>query len=191
MKQNSVLLVIDVQNGFVREKSKHVVPEIVDVVDRWQNAGLPVVFTRYINYPDSPYERMIHWTRMRTLPDIDLAPEIAPYAEQAIVMDKPIYSFFTKEGLALVKEYGWTDFYMCGIATESCVLKTAVDAFEMDLTPWVIKDASTSHAGQEAHDAGILVTSRFIGRSQVIDKQTVLSELEKLPSSLDEVAVSR
>ncbi|WP_369183522.1 isochorismatase family protein [Streptomyces sp. Y1] len=64
--------------------------------------------------------------------------------------------------------HGGTDLYICGIATESCVLKTAVDAFERDLTPWLLEDAVASHAGQAAHEAGILVASRFIGPGQII-----------------------
>ena len=58
--------------------------------------------------------------------------------------------------------------YICGIDTESCVLKTAVDAFERDLTPWIVEDACASHAGPEPHYAGLLVARRFIGRSQII-----------------------
>lgn len=30
---------------------------------------------------------------------------------------------------------------VCGIATDFCVLKTAIDTFERNLTPWVIEDA--------------------------------------------------
>lgn len=85
-----------------------------------------------------------------------------------MVVDKTIYSLFSEQGTNVVRALGRTDLYFCGIATESCVLKSAVDAFERNLTPWVIEDASASHAGTEAHAAGILVARRFIGRGQVI-----------------------
>jgi nicotinamidase-related amidase len=166
----AVLVVVDVQNGFVREKSQHVVPVIRDLAERWQRAGGDLVFTRYLNPPGSTFERLIHWTRLRDAPETDIAPELQDVAEQATaVVDKTIYSLFTEEGARLVEEHGWTDLYICGIATESCVLKTAVDAFERDLTPWVLRDASASHAGPEVHEAGLLVTLRFIGKDQLID----------------------
>jgi nicotinamidase-related amidase len=57
---------------------------------------------------------------------------------------------------------------ICGIAIESCVCKTAVDAFERNLTPWVLVDACASHAGTMTHEAGLVVTSRFIGKRQLI-----------------------
>jgi nicotinamidase-related amidase len=100
-----------------------------------------------------------------------------PYADRATVLDKHTYTLFSPEGAALVKERGWTDLYVCGIATESCVLKTVVDAFEHDLTPWLVEDASASHAGKAAHDAGVLVSQRFIGADQII-------RIADVPSSL-------
>lgn len=48
------------------------------------------------------------------------------------------------------------------------MLKTAVDAFELDLTPWLVEEASASHAGLVVHESGILVTQRFIGEGQII-----------------------
>jgi nicotinamidase-related amidase len=165
---SAVLVVVDVQNYFIQPPSAHIVPIIADLVSRWQDTGADVVFTRYLNYPDSPFERLIGWAEMQGSPQTDIVAELQPYAARATVLDKTIYSLFSDEGDALVRERGWTDLYICGAATESCVLKTAVDAFERDLTPWVIEDASASHSSQAAHDAGVFVTQRFIGEGQII-----------------------
>jgi nicotinamidase-related amidase len=166
----AVLVVVDVQNGFVRPESAHVVPVIRDLVERWQAADGSVIFTRYLNYPGSPFERLIRWSGCMTSPQTDIVDELRPYADKATaVIDKKGYGLFADEaGAALVADHGWRDIYVCGIATESCVLATALGAFEADLNPWVIEDASASHAGQHVHDAGILVTRRFIGEHQII-----------------------
>lgn len=172
--KSSVLIVIDAQNGFISEHSSPVIPVISSLVDRWQSSGGPVVFTRYINYEGSPYERLIHWSKLKTSPEIDIVPELLTMAGKATaIVDKTIYSFFNEEGEALAREQGWHDFYVCGLDTESCVLKTVVDAFERDLTPRLIQDASASHAGPAAHDAGILVASRFVGPSQIITTEDI------------------
>lgn len=175
----AVLVVVDVQNGFIREESHHVVPIIANLVDRWQAVGGDVVFTRYINYPGSPFERLIKWTEVQDSPQIDIAPELLPYTKRAVaVIDKTMYSLFADDkGRALVSERGWKDIYVCGIATESCVLKTAVDAFELDLTPWLLEDASASHAGNAVHEAGVLVTQRFIGKGQIITVADIPGDL--------------
>jgi len=172
-----VLVVTDMQNGFVREQSEHVVPIVVDLVRRWQAAGGETLFTRYFNYPGSPFERFFGWRRLQSSPETDIVSELGPYLNEAIVLDKYIYSPFSQESEDLFKERGWTEFYFCGIATESCVLKGAVDAFERGYTPWLLSDASASHAGSDAHEAGLLVASRFIGPGQVITCNDVPANL--------------
>ena len=44
-KRRPVLVVVDVQNGFITEDSAPVVPVIVELVGRWQAIGGDVVFT--------------------------------------------------------------------------------------------------------------------------------------------------
>ncbi|MFE9186278.1 cysteine hydrolase [Micromonospora haikouensis] len=175
-----VLVVTDMQNGFVREHSAHVVPIIVDLVRCWQQAGGDTLFTRYLNYPGSPFERFFGWRNLQSAPETDIVSELLPYVDRGIVLDKNNYSPFTALGIELFRERSWTEFYFCGIATESCVLKGAVDAFEHNHTPWLIADASASHAGEEAHEAGLLVARRFIGPNQVIKRLDIPASLLKV-----------
>ncbi|MDN5854228.1 MAG: cysteine hydrolase, partial [Actinomycetia bacterium] len=131
VSDSAALVVVDVQNGFVTEHSAHVVPVIVDLVGRWQAAGRDVVFTRYINHQGSIFERAMGWSKLQRSPEIDIVPELQPFVPGAVaVIDKRIYTMFTDEGEQLAKDRGWTEIYLCGIDTEVCVLKTAVDAFE-------------------------------------------------------------
>ncbi len=174
----AVLVVVDMQNGFVNERSRHGIPTVVDLVGRWQQAGGDTIFTRFLNYPHSPYERLIGWSRLQASPETDIVDELVPYLDQArAVIDKPIYTLFTEEGAKVVREGGWTDLIFCGIATESCVLKSAVDAFEMGYTPWVVRDASASHDGQATHEAGLLVIGRFIGGGQLIEAASLIAQV--------------
>lgn len=170
MGSRPVLVVVDVQNGFVRAESAYVVPRIVDLVDRWQAAGGDTVFTRYVNRPGSLFEKLIGWSELMGPPQTDIVDELAPYADRATaIVDKHEYGLLNNvEGAGLIHRHGWTDLYVCGIATESCVLATALGAFEAGLVPWLVEDASATHAGAHVHDAGILVAQRFIGEGQII-----------------------
>ncbi|MEX5711078.1 cysteine hydrolase [Parafrankia sp. FMc6] len=173
-RTSPVLVVIDVQNGFLTEHSRPAVPVIVSLVARWQAAGGDTVFTRYLNFPGSQYERLMGWTELRDSPATDLVDDLSPYQEKAVaVIDKTVYTLFNSEGAALVEDRGWTDLYICGIDTNSCVLKTAVDAFERDLAPRIVVDASASHSGPDVHDAGLLVARKFIGATQLITSESV------------------
>jgi nicotinamidase-related amidase len=100
----------------------------------------------------------------------------------APVFDKYIYTLFTPEGTQLVDERGWTDLYICGIDTEVCVLKTAADAFEHNLIPWILKDACASHSGPKAHTAGLLIAARFIGTNQITDTESLPGSVLPLPA---------
>jgi nicotinamidase-related amidase len=165
-----VLVIIDMQNYFVRDVSAHIVPVIADLATRWRSAGNDVVFTRYVNRPGSPYERLLGWTECSESPQIDIVDELRPHAEKATaVIDKNGYSLFSDAtGAALVAGHRWRDIYLCGIATENCVLATALGAFELNLTPWLIEDACASHRDRSFHDAGMLVAGSFIGQGQII-----------------------
>lgn len=164
----TALVVVDVQNGFVTDNSRPVVPIIADLVARWTAAGRPVVFTRYLNHPESMFHTLMQWKKLTDSPDTDIVDELQDAASRAPVIDKDGYTLFNDEGRALVKERGWTDLVFCGIDTESCVLKSAVDAFEAGIRPWILTDASASHSDQAGHDAGLLVARRFIGPAQLI-----------------------
>ncbi len=178
MLSKTALVVIDVQNGFVNERSRHVIPIVVDLVAEWQGAGGDTIFTRYLNYPGSPYERLMQWSLLQTSPEIDIVPELAPYVDRArAIIDKKVYTLFTGEGVEVIRRGGWTDLVFCGIATESCVLKSAVDAFELGYTPWIVHDASASHDGPATHEAGLLVAGRFIGANQLIGAATLKAKV--------------
>jgi nicotinamidase-related amidase len=177
------LVVVDVQNGFVTKDSAHVVPVIAGLVRRWQDARGHVVFTCYRNYPGSPFERLIGWRGLHQSPDTDLVDELVPFTGQPGVgmISKTVYTALTSAGAELLRENGYTDLFICGIATDGCVLKTALDAFESGFTPWVIRDAVASNASSadpvEVHRAGLMLLSRLIGAGQLISTNEALARM--------------
>jgi nicotinamidase-related amidase len=168
-----ILLVVDVQNGFLKNGSDRVIPLVNELAEAFSGAGLPIVATRFINRPGSPYVEWIHWTRLMQPPDTD--PPASLTARFDYVLIKDTYSAFSAEGVSYFESKGVTRIFICGIATDGCVLKTAVDAFERGIRPIVIRDACASHAGENVHQAGLLLISRFIGSDQIVDSSFVLS----------------
>ncbi|MFD8009904.1 isochorismatase family cysteine hydrolase [Streptomyces sp. NPDC058955] len=175
---SAALVVIDMQNGFVNHHSRHAVPAVSDLVAQWSAAGRAVIFTRYFNYPDSPYERFFQWHRLQEAPETDIVPELAEAAAHAhAIVDKTGYTLLTPEATELIRRAGWTDLVFCGIATESCVLKSAADAFEHGYAPWIVTDACASDAGPDVHDAGLLVARRLIGTGQLVTADHLMGQL--------------
>ena len=58
--------------------------------------------------------------------------------------------------------------YLCGIDTDACVLKTALDLFENKFDVKVIEDCSMSHSGIEYHNSAINMLRKLIGNQNVI-----------------------
>lgn len=96
---------------------------VAAVLDAWRDLGGDVIFTRFHNEPGSPYERLIHWTRMQGPPDTDITSELDPFVAAAVdLIDKPHYTLFTPAGTAAVRKGDWRDIVFCGVATDGCVL---------------------------------------------------------------------
>ena len=169
----SMLLVVDMQNGFMSERCQHIVPIVSDLIEHFNNQDKPVAFTRFINIPESGYVKWIKWSRLMTEPEINIIPELQKYVQK--IFDKNYYTAFTDEFTLYIKNIGIEQIYICGVATDSCVFKSAIDAFEKGIEPIVIKDACYSHAGEEAHNAGLFLLARNIGKYQIVETNQVLT----------------
>ena len=165
MASAPLLLVVDVQRGFVNESSSAALPAIVDLVNRWQELGGRVVATRFRNSPGSQWVRLLDWPKFIDSSDYELVDELDD--ADLTVVDKYSYTSLTDEVADLLPDPP-SPVFVCGIDTDICVTKTAVDLFERGNRPVVITDACASHAGPEAHAAGLATLRRFIGRRQLL-----------------------
>jgi len=159
-----VLMIIDVQRGFIVSATRHV-PAAVEAL---QDGFGHVFVTRFENPPDSPYHRILGWQGFAARsPDCDLA--FTPRAD-AVHLSKSVYSALTPGLLETLAGLGADTVYLAGIATDNCILKTAADLFEAGVRPVVLAYACASHGGAAAHAAGIRVLKRLIGAEQVVEE---------------------
>jgi nicotinamidase-related amidase len=165
-ESHPVLLVVDMQNGFINDHSRAVIPMVQRAIAIAKQRHIPIIFTRFHNQVGGPYERLHGWHRLQSDEETSIVPELTDSVET--VVDKSVYSAFCSRFAGMRDTEKWDTIYLCGVATDGCVLKTAVDAFERDLKPVVITDACSSHGGPDAHAAGLLLLRRFIGRDQLI-----------------------
>lgn len=159
---SKALLIVDVQNGFVNEKTKHI-PALVEKLQ--YNYDL-VIATRFINMPDSPFRKLIKWQHLS--PDTDEIELAFKPKEGAVIIDKYIYTCIDESFLCLLKENGIEAVDVCGIDTDICVTKCAVDLFERNITPYVLKDYCATHADADIQRSALIILSRYIGRTQIV-----------------------
>ncbi len=174
---HTALVVVDMQNGFFNDNTRHILPFVQRLVgdDRWD----VLAFTRFVNRPDSGYVRWMGWSRFMAPPEIDIIDPLRPLARD--VFDKCGYSAFTPEFCRFISERETQKLVLCGVATDGCVLKTAIDAFERGIEPVVVVDACASHAGPEIHEAGLTLLRRFVGGRQLRTTAEVLGLDDKEP----------
>ncbi len=159
------LLIIDVQNGFVSEKTKSVVPKIIELMEEFQNDY--IIATQFRNLDDSAFSKIMKWKRLKEAPETDLIKEVKEKAD--LVIEKNTYTACTDKVLKLLKDKKIDDVYIAGIDTDCCVLKTAIDLFENNIRPLVLCDYCASNGGKESHDAAIKVLQRTIGYNQIFE----------------------
>ncbi len=156
------LIIVDVQRGFINRSTAHV-PAAVEAL---QHRFAHVIALRFVNPAGSFHRRLIGWTRCAPGSE-ETEFAFAPRAD-ALKVEKTTYSAFTPTVRSELRRIGAAEVHLCGIATDGCVLKTAVDLFEAGIVPIVLADACASHGGPECHDAGLLLLRRFIGVQQIV-----------------------
>ncbi len=156
------LLIIDVQTGFINDATRHIPGRVQALAEAYRR----VMVTRFSNPEGSNYRRLMGWTRFAPGTD-DTQLAFTP-PKDATVIDKTRYSCVTDGFLASLAADGTDSVHLCGIATDNCVLKCAVDLFEAGLKPVVLADYCASHGGNQVHHCGLTVLRRLIGEAQVI-----------------------
>jgi nicotinamidase-related amidase len=160
------LLVVDVQRGFINEFTQHIPRRIKCLIETGDYA--PILFTRFVNPPSSPYQRLLDWHACVEPPETDLVDELTDFAADDLV-------FTNKQGTTgMSDELGdwlcrqaFAQISVVGIDTDMCVLKMAMDAFDLGIEPIVLVDCCASTAGLQAHLAGLAILSRNIGPHQL------------------------
>ncbi|MCC6793199.1 MAG: cysteine hydrolase [Thermomicrobiales bacterium] len=161
------LLVVDVQLGFLNDFTNHIPGRIAALIER--DRPDPMLFTRFVNLPDGPYQRFLDWHACAAPPETDLAPEIRGYACEDRIYAKPGLAGISDELRDHLKASNYERITLAGIDTDMCVLKIALDIFDLGIEPFILVDCCASTAGLQAHFAGLAVLARNIGADKLRD----------------------
>lgn|SRR5574344_456894 len=157
-----LLLVIDLQNDFINEKSRYVVDRINTLIDTKQYNN--VVFTKFINNTESDWYKKLNYKGCMTPEGQDIPINTSNY----LIIEKGIYSAMNNQLCDYLKVNLVDEIHLCGIDTECCVLKTAFDLFENKYNVKVLKDYCACTLGEERHNSALDIIRRNIGKDNVI-----------------------
>ncbi len=161
------LLVVDIQEGFVNDYTRHIPKRVETLIQR--GSFDPILFTRFINTESGPYHRFIGWHACQDEPETNLTPEMAALAREEHVFTKPGYAGMPEDLTEYLRNNEIERITIVGIDTDMCVLKIAMDIFDLNIEPIVLVDCCASTAGLQAHLAGLAVLARNIGADHLRD----------------------
>jgi nicotinamidase-related amidase len=170
MEGSKLLLLVDVQNGFMDAPGPQAVkPALVGLAHRWQNLGWPIVCSRFANLPGSNWERLRDWHEMQSEPDTALIAELSdvtPY-----MFKKSTYAAWSEEILSVCQSHGTRDVVIAGVDTNECVFATALAVFDSGYTPWIVADACASGGGDKPHAMALELLGALLGKQQIVSLQ--------------------
>ncbi|WP_420456693.1 cysteine hydrolase family protein [Rubrivirga sp.] len=169
MPDSAALLLVDLVNPFdfdgaeaLLERAGPAFEAVADLARRARAAGAPVVyvndnFTRWTESFDALVERCT----ADDAPGRAVVARVLP-AEGDYHVLKPMHSGFYQTPLAhLLGELGVGRVVLAGVATDICVLATAMDARMRDLDLVVPRDACAAET-DDAHDAALAYFRRVL-----------------------------
>ena len=162
------LVVVDVQRGFMNDFTHHIPERILQLVER--DECRPIFATRFVNTPRSPYRRFLDWHKCEKRPEIDLVPEVAKLlkaVDGSRVFVKRGCTGLPNKLAEYLKRHRIERVAVVGVDTDMCVLKVAMDLFDINIRPTVLVDCCASTAGLQAHLAGLAILSKNIGPQQL------------------------
>ena len=175
--KNSALIVVDMQNDFVRAGAPLEVASARDtivahkaLINAFRKRSLPVVFTKFISFPHyyilwdwspqcKPPTRCCWKGHERMYNDIaerrectEIIDELKPEPGD-IIIEKHGYGAFHDTQLAsIIRSFGLNSVVITGTVTQICVEETAREAFHHGFRATVVEDAVSSFAN-DLHQA--------------------------------------
>jgi nicotinamidase-related amidase len=166
MNKRAVLLVVDVQRGFIMPDTKHVPAAIKRHIMATHDQYEITIATKFTNPPGSLFETRLKWIKMRDPVDTALCDEVASFVN--VIIRKTGYGSLTPQVIDILESLKIETVDVCGVDTDQCVLATLFELWDMGFAPRLLVPQSGSTGGPEAHAAGILSARRAIGIKNVV-----------------------
>ncbi len=162
---NTALVIIDVQNYFVNDKTEALPTRIANFIGTSRFDY--VLFTQFVNNENSNFIKLLDWRKCFLSPDIDIHPTLAKFTTQENTFRKTAYSIFKSDGFTgFLKKHDISKLLLCGIDTDSCVLASSYDAFDLGYEIKVIKNLCQSHSGEDYNNAAIKIIDKNIQKDE-------------------------
>lgn len=191
---NVVLVVVDIQGGGVPSKAR-LKPgfmegreernaRAVDMVARFRDKGVPVVFIQEVHKPslidigrELDGNESVHCVEGEKT--TELHPGLDPRPEEYLIKKRRYSAFFASELDIVLKGYKAETIILIGGMTDVCIHYTAVDAHQLDYHFRTVSDMVIG-SSQDLHDAA-LRAMKYLQRDALVSLDAVDAWLDTVP----------
>jgi nicotinamidase-related amidase len=173
--EKAALLIIDMQNYFLDEKSHAYVPAGEEIIENVINLtdlfGKNIVKTKHIDSRERNNCMLRWWGKLIDESFAEIDPRIT---KEGIIVEKSRYSAFWNTNLNdILKKWNIERVYISGLLTNLCCESTARDAFCHNYDVYFICDATATYK-EEYHFATLLNLSH--GFAKIVTAEEVQNE---------------
>ena len=160
-----ILLVVDVQEGYINQETKHI-PD--DIEKHIKNFSYDLVIaTRFINKIDSLHKSELHMQEMTMLsPYAKLAKNIGELAD--IVIMKSTYTSLTMDVAKLLEKNHVKEVYLAGLNTDASIMATALELFDKGIKPKVLSALCGSVRGAQKNQMALDILRTTLGEDNIL-----------------------
>ena len=162
----SALIVVDVQNYFLNESTKHLPARIAGYIK--SSSFDFVLLTKFVNSRKSNFAKSLGWHNCNSSPDTDIPKELEEFTNGHNVFEKNTFSAF--KNVQMVKfllRNKISKVYLCGTDSDACVLASAYDAFDLGFSVKVVKELCASCNGNDFHEYGRAIIERNLEKRPI------------------------
>ncbi len=185
----TVVMVIDMERGFTDPEGtlyagdsvRKIIQPIREILQAEKARGAQFIFTRDWHDPEDQEFQMWPPHCVAGTWETEIDPELADFAQDAIIINKRRYSaFFDTDLDAHLRRLNPDVVIVTGVATDICVMFTVADLRNRDY-PVVIPANAVTSFDPEAHAFALKHMEKILGARVVPDYQTWLRTQEETP----------
>lgn len=151
----NILLIVDIQDAFLKDEYKHIVQDIKDYIAESNYAS--IIGTVFRNEPSSNFVKYLKWNGC-----METQTNLVPCHR---VILKSTYGL-PDWSLNIFKTTSCVD--IVGVDTDACVMAVAFQLFDAGINFRILSDMCYSSGGKEIHDTALKLMERNFGSAVII-----------------------
>ena len=168
LSNQDILILVDIQNGLCNEFTRPILERLCPFLAEYRFEK--VIATKFINTPDSLFQKELEYRGLVTAEDRRLADGILPFVSAVYLKDRYdcIDDVFLQQLRLLNDGVMPEQVLLAGMDTEACILMMAAGLFDRGIRPIVLADFVASSQGEDAHLNGLSVLETLIGKHNLL-----------------------